>query len=165
MRWLWLIRHADARPGKRGEPDFDRPLSPQGNRDAERFATRLADHPHRPQWVLASSANRARATAIWTIRGAAIGQTSLQFDRRLYDASIETFLEIVRAAPEQIGSLAVVGHNPGISHALSTLTDGQQRFGLVPLGVALLQVAGHWIDLAPGTTTLVSTTQPESETW
>ncbi len=161
---LWLIRHADARTGRAGERDFDRDLSEIGNDTAERFGNWLAKHPDRPERIVASDAVRARATAAWGIRCTALGAAALQLDRRLYNASAETILHVIGETTD-IASLAVVGHNPGMSHLAAALIGSDAPTSLPPLGVVLLETHTDWSEISPGTATLVSYTHPGDNPW
>ena len=42
-----------------------------------------------------------------------IPKDHIQFDHRVYDASLETLLRVVREVPTDCPSVALVGHNPG----------------------------------------------------
>ena len=64
-KWeLHLLRHADAGdPAAWAGDDADRPLSPKGERQAERLATFLADRGFAPDAIISSPLARARRTA------------------------------------------------------------------------------------------------------
>lgn len=162
---LWLVRHGDARQGRTGERDFDRDLSERGAADAERFGTWLASQPDRPGLIVSSDATRARATASWIIRCAGADAGTLHLERRMYDASAQTLLDIVRQTPAEVRSLALVGHNPGMSELAKLLPTDNARPALPTLGVVLIETPVDWPELAPGTASVLSFSHPGAALW
>jgi phosphohistidine phosphatase len=115
-RLLTLIRHAEASsqraPGRR---DFDRPLTPAGERDVVEIAARLSRLGLSPDRLAASTARRAQMTA--DAVADAIGFPRARIDRveALYMASHRQLRAEVEATDDRVGHLALVGHNPGLS--------------------------------------------------
>ena len=62
MRELILLRHAHAEPAAAGLDDIDRPLSREGQAEAEAAGRWLKEHGHLPDRILCSPARRARET-------------------------------------------------------------------------------------------------------
>ena len=62
MRELILLRHAHAEPAATGQPDMDRPLSPEGLAEAEAAGRWLAEQALIPDRVLCSPSRRTRET-------------------------------------------------------------------------------------------------------
>jgi phosphohistidine phosphatase len=118
---LWLLRHAKAvehpPPGGR---DRDRKLSSRGERDAEALGAvlRSAGLGHElPDYVVSSPASRTYATATRAFHQLAPA-VPIATDQRLYRATPDDVLEIVRQLPDEVQCACVVGHNPTI-HCLS----------------------------------------------
>jgi phosphohistidine phosphatase len=114
---LWLLRHAHAvnnpPPGGR---DRDRRLSPRGTAQVTALRALLdAGHFAEPLPVLtvASPAARTRATAEGVFAGC-LPDAAVATDRRLYQATPDEVLDIIREIPDDFGSVAIVGHNPTI---------------------------------------------------
>ncbi len=120
MRRLLLLRHAKAeRAAPAGGRDRDRLLAPIGRDDASRLGTYLVRHDFRPDLVVVSTAARTRET--WDLAAAAFpAAPPTIYDDRVYDASPETLLGIFHETDKQVGTLLVVGHNPGL-HEVATL--------------------------------------------
>lgn len=112
MRTLYLLRHAKSSWDDPGLPDRERPLAPRGVRDAKRIATHLLRLEIAPGLVLCSPALRARQT-LEPIE-ATVPEAPVEVDERLYGASSETLLERVRAVPDEVPSVLLIGHNPGL---------------------------------------------------
>ena len=134
-RTLWLLRHAQAvnnpPPGGR---DRDRRLSPRGEKQVVELAAivetgRLG--PLVPALILTSPAVRTRATAEGVFGGRG-GDVAVATDRRLYQATPDDLLEIIREVPDEIDALGVVGHNPTIHCMVIDLVVEALPGGLAP---------------------------------
>ena len=153
-RTLVLMRHAhSAHPG--GVRDHDRPLTDDGRADAAVAGSWLRAHLEPVQQVLCSTATRTRQTALATGL-----DVPMRPDAGLYDASSEDVLDPVRATGDDIRTLLVVGHAPGVPSLAAQLVDtatadGQQaadellsRFPTAAL--AVLRFQGPWSGLCDG---------------
>src|SRR4051812_22129954 len=119
MRRILLLRHAKSDWSDPGAGDHERPLNRRGQDAAHRIGTYLDRHRLVPEYVLCSTAARARET--WDLVSAAIPTAPpTPYDERLYNAAAGSILEVVRQAAPNIKSLLLIGHNPGLQE-LSTL--------------------------------------------
>ena len=112
MRSLYLLRHAKSSWSDPTLPDRERPLAPRGQRDAKRIAGHLVRLGIAPELVLCSSARRTRETL--ELLEPALGAATVRLEAELYGASAETLLERLRAVPEPVASVLLIGHNPGL---------------------------------------------------
>ncbi|MEO3406558.1 histidine phosphatase family protein [Mucilaginibacter sp. CAU 1740] len=119
MKKLMLIRHAKA-THESGYADFDRPLKPSGMQDAALMATLLRGQSEIPEIVVTSPALRTLTTA--EIFANQFKVPAPLTDKRIYEASENTWVKVVNELPVDHDFIAVVGHNPGISHILYYLT-------------------------------------------
>jgi phosphohistidine phosphatase len=95
MRRLLLLRHAKAERSQSGGRDQDRILTKRGRNDATAVGKYLARHGLVPDRTLVSTSARTRET--WAHLAEALGNMlEADFDDRLYDASPETILNVVR---------------------------------------------------------------------
>ena len=82
----------------------------------------------------------------------------------IYEASVARLLGLVQQAPEEIGSLMLVGHGPGLpglAESLGARPEPHQAWALMDAkyptaGLAVLRLAGSWADAAPGQAELVA---------
>ncbi|WP_055694837.1 SixA phosphatase family protein [Streptomyces prasinopilosus] len=165
-RRLVVLRHAkSARP--EGVPDRDRPLAARGERDAPAAGRALAAAVGPPGLVLCSTAVRARRT--WELAAAEWdAPPPVRYESRLYAAGVPGLLAVVREVPAEVGTLLLVGHNPGLADLVLALAgDGADdlldrvRTKFPTSAVAVLTWHGTaWSDLAPGTALLTSVTVP-----
>ena len=144
---LWVIRHAKS-SWKTGKPDFDRPLNKRGERDGPRMGAWLSDQEDRPTWVVSSDAARARATADFVCAWAQVNGEALRLEPRLYLAGAETILDVVKETPDDVTSMAVVCHNPGITDFVNAMLGEPRLDNLPTFGIAKLEVSAPWVDLA-----------------
>ncbi|MFI8193646.1 SixA phosphatase family protein [Streptomyces sp. NPDC085946] len=166
LRRLAVLRHAkSARPP--GVPDHDRPLAPRGLRDAPAAGRALLEADCLPDLALCSTAVRARRT--WEIAAAQWGTPPpFRLDARLYGADAGDLLAVVHEVPAEVGTLLLVGHNPGLEDLVLELAgDGlddtldRVRAKFPTAAFAVLSWRGAtWRALAPGTALLTSLTVP-----
>jgi phosphohistidine phosphatase len=120
VKRLWLLRHAKASPAEAALSDFDRLLTERGERDARSLAERLARAPRVPTRIVASPAARTRRTA--EIAAEALGHPAagVLLDDGLYLGSTAAILAAI-ARHDDVDSLLIVGHNPGLSELVLEL--------------------------------------------
>lgn len=139
---IYLLRHAEAAWAEPGQRDFDRPLNQKGFGYAEIIADRAADKGYRPDILISSTALRCRDTAEAVHR--AMGETlDMRFVDTLYNASVDTYLEIIDA--QDAGTVMLVGHNPTMEQALQALIGHEAMVAALPTGfpTAGLAVIDH----------------------
>jgi phosphohistidine phosphatase len=114
---LILWRHADAREGGDDLSDLNRPLSPRGERQAQRMAQWLHRHLPDNTRVLASPALRTRQTA------QAFTPKFKLVDELAPDRSPTELLHAARW-PDAGRSVLVVGHQPALGLTAAYLLAG-----------------------------------------
>jgi phosphohistidine phosphatase len=165
MRTAYLLRHAKSDWSDRTLADHDRPLARRGRRDAKRIAKHLRRLGLEPALVLCSSAERTRET-LELIRPA-LGGSRVLVEERLYAASSDALLERLRAVPEPVASVMLIGHNPGIQElALALAAAGAERELLAakfPTGAlaTLAVLVATWSRLAAGDAELTAFVAPK----
>ena len=115
-----LLRHAKSDWSSPGIQDTARPLNERGEAAARLMGAYMARHALTPQRVLCSPARRTRET--WAgIAAQWPTEVEIIFDERLYEATPQAVLSIVRAQDDVTRTLLVVGHNPGLQEAAELL--------------------------------------------
>jgi phosphohistidine phosphatase len=163
-RTLILLRHAKAEtPGNR--PDFERELTGRGRSDAAAAGSWLAAHGLYPDLVICSPASRARQT--WHGVAAALAETApdhpapdVRYDEGLYDGGRTAVVDALRAVPDSVHTVLVVGHNPTMSDVSILLRpdDADPDWpGLKTAGLAVHRTEGPWTDTEPGSLPFVRT--------
>jgi phosphohistidine phosphatase len=166
MKTLTLLRHAKSGWDDPVSRDFDRPLNPRGRKAARTVGREMKVQGLAFDLVLASPARRVIETLEEV--AAAYGPIEPDFDQRLYLASSATLLDIVRAAPDGVERLLLVGHNPGLEELALSLS-GRDEAGLrgevevkYPTGtVAEIELpVERWADMTDGAGRLVRFIRP-----
>jgi phosphohistidine phosphatase len=166
VKRLWLLRHAKSSWDQPDLPDRLRPLAPRGIRAAKAMARHLRATAIGPDLVLCSPARRA----VQTWKGVAPGvppDTAVEIDEAIYHAEGDELLARLREVPSAIGSVLLVGHNPGLQDLAVDLV-GSGDVGLrerlltkFPTGaLATLKVPGEWHDLTWGAARLLAFVVP-----
>ena len=157
MPRVLLFRHAKASRAGSGLKDRDRPLAKRGIADAPVMGDYLARHGLVPDLVLCSPALRTRDT--WRLAAGSFTQAfRMQEDDRLYEADARDLLDVVRGVADEVGTLLIVGHNPGLEDLADLLVgsgDAEARAAMrakFPTGaIAVIDfVVPHWADVKPG---------------
>ncbi|MDA1073421.1 MAG: histidine phosphatase family protein [Proteobacteria bacterium] len=145
---VWLIRHAKSAWSQPGLTDFDRPLNARGERDGPVMADWLSRQSDLPTWIWSSDAVRARTTAGFV--HAVLPDAELQTDHRLYHAGPETILNLIRATPQGVNSVAIVAHNPGLTQMCNLLCATARINNLPTFGVTRFETQSTLADLQFG---------------
>ena len=112
-RTLYLLRHAKSSWSDPALADEERPLAPRGRRDAKRVCEHLERLGIAPALVLCSSARRAVQT-LELLQPALGPVTPVLIEPELYGATAEELLGRLRALPDDVASVLLIGHNPGL---------------------------------------------------
>lgn len=151
-RRLLVMRHAKAEAV--AATDHARRLTGRGRDDATDAGRWARSAGVVPDHVLVSDATRAVET--WAaFRAGAELTVEAEVVAGLYPAGTDAAMEILRAAPADVSTLMVVGHNPTMAHLVHLLDDGRadpDAFralgGDFPTSaVAVLEVDGEWAGL------------------
>jgi phosphohistidine phosphatase len=165
MKRLYLLRHAKSSWDDPTLADHDRPLAPRGRRAAKVIAKHLARQGISPELVLCSPSTRTRQT----LKRLAPGlrkNVDVRIEPELYASSAGELLEVLNEVPDEVESVMLIGHNPGIQDlALSLAGAGSQiprlRSKFPTAGLATLELNGTWRELAPKSAELVALVTPK----
>ncbi len=159
-RTLIAVRHAKS-SWDLDVDDHDRPLSGRGRRDAVALGQLLVQRALRPDLVLCSTAARTqetweRAQAV----GAAAGEVRLV--RAIYHAWVPELIRLVRSTAEDVSTLLILGHAPGIPDLVEHICirtdspDWAQLDQKYPTsGLAVVNVPGPWREVGNSSAELI----------
>ena len=166
MSELFLLRHAQA-AAQRAQGDRDRPLVPMGRRDAQTMAAWIAERRLAPELVLCSTALRARQTLEIIAPGFA-QPPRIESEDAIYLAGAAQLLARLNALPAELGSVMVIGHNPGFHELASILAESSAGPLAARLGngfptaaLARFEVLVDWAGLAARRARLVGFVAPQ----
>jgi phosphohistidine phosphatase len=152
QRTLVLVRHGKS-SWDLDVDDHERPLSARGRRDAEAIGRWLSERSLRPDLVLCSTAIRTTQTWEYAMAGGAVAG-EVQYRREIYHAWVPELLALIRRVPDEIHSLLVLGHAPGIPDLVEHVCvrthsrDWAQMDSKFPTsGLAVVNVPGPWSEL------------------
>jgi phosphohistidine phosphatase len=151
-RILVIVRHAKS-SWDYDVDDHERPLSARGRRDAEALGRLLSQRSLRPDLVFCSTATRTRQTWEYAKAGGA-SAGEVQYLREIYHAWVPELLTLIRDVPDEIRTLLVLGHAPGIPDLVEHLCvrtdspDWTQMDSKFPTSaLAVVKVPGPWREL------------------
>src|SRR4051794_20099596 len=160
-RTLLAVRHAKS-SWEFDVEDHDRPLSGRGRRDADALGQLLVQRSLRPDLVLCSTAARTRET--WDraqAAGASAGEVRLV--RAIYNAWVPELVRLVRGTPEEVSTLLILGHAPGIPDLVEHICvradspDWSQLDQKYPTsGLAVITVPSPWREVGNSSGKLIS---------
>jgi phosphohistidine phosphatase len=158
-RTLLLLRHAkSSRPV--GVADFDRPLSHRGRRDAQAAGRQLATWGLSLDLALCSPSVRTRETWEQAVLGGAEA-AEVSFRSEIYEATWAELAAVIATVTDDVSTLLLVGHGPGIpglaehlagdDAAHGTLVPGAAELaqGFPTCGLARFATSAPWSDLSP----------------
>ncbi|SDT09234.1 SixA phosphatase family protein [Microlunatus soli] len=153
-RTIVLLRHAKSAWGL-DVPDHERPLSKRGRRDSIAVAEHLLDNEIRPDLVWCSTALRSRET--WERAEKAGAKASeVSYDDHLYEAVAHELMKVLRKTPDEVHTVLMIGHSPGIPDLVEKLAPRKGNKDLwnrmdtkyPTSGLATLSYRGDWPELA-----------------
>ncbi len=120
MRCLMLLRHAKAVAGDGTIRDHERALAPRGRKDVPEMGAYMKRHGLVPDYAIVSPAARTRET--WDLTAVAIAASvPVVYEGRLYDATAQIILDVIKEKGGAASRLLVIGHNPGLHKLATTL--------------------------------------------
>lgn len=123
MKTLYIVRHAKSSWRDRSLADPDRPLNKRGRRDAPQMGERLALRGIAPDRMVSSPAVRALATAHAVAEAIGRAPDEVMIDDRVYGASWQDLVAIIREFDDTLDSVMLFGHNPGFTDLTNWLID------------------------------------------
>jgi len=148
-----VVRHGKAEKSAQGstQRDYDRQLTERGRADSREAGALLGRALGEPTGrVVALVSSAARAVETWQEIAPSLPDL-VEVDVRddLYQAGVDDLLALMAATAENVTAVLVVGHDPTMSQAVSTLAGGECE--LKTAAVAALSYDGSWDAIGPDT--------------
>ncbi len=124
MKKLYLIRHAKASWDNPEQSDFERPLTPQGEIDANAMAVQLKAQNLKPDLIISSNAVRALSTAKILAEELKFPVAHIVSDPHIYSGGVEELVTLVKAISTKLNTVFIVGHNPSLTLLAHYLCEG-----------------------------------------
>jgi phosphohistidine phosphatase len=167
MKRLTLLRHAKSSWDDTVPRDFDRPLNAKGHRAGRTVGQEMRRLGLSFDAIVASPAARVIETLEEVAQGFAAPLTP-RFDERIYLASLDALLDVVHSIDDDVDSLLLVGHSPGLERLalhVAGVKDKRLRRSVeekYPTG-ALIEISlpiDHWQDVEDGEGTMTRFIRP-----
>ncbi len=123
QRLVLICRHAETCEPFPLQPDFERELTKAGIQQARTTAQWLRDQFHSVDALIASPARRTSSTASILANKLYFDIERIAFEPDLYNAREAQLVQQLSHLPENIKTVLLVGHNPGITQLARSLTD------------------------------------------
>lgn len=140
MKILYILRHAKSSWDDASLPDFDRPLNGRGLNAAPFIGEIIARKGLFPDLIISSPAKRAMQTAA-LVKESSGSNAPIQYEERIYEASPQTLKAVISQVAESIGSVLLVGHNPGMEGLISHLTGNLEPMPTAALAAISMDIA------------------------
>lgn len=125
MKQLLIIRHAKSSWDFTSLSDFDRELNDRGHKDAPAMAKRLLDKSITIDAFISSTAVRAFTTAKYFAQAYQQKEKDIKCFDELYHASANTIFNVISKTSDELQTIAVFTHNPGVTDFANMLTNTQ----------------------------------------
>lgn len=125
MKKVFIIRHAKSDQSFFGN-DFERPLNERGKFDAPIMAKRLLEKQGKIDAFVSSPAKRAKKTAELFAEIFDKSSDNIIPISALYHATVEVFYEVIATLPDNLHTVAIFSHNPGITYFVNSLNTKTQ---------------------------------------
>lgn len=160
---IYIVRHAKSSWDDYRIEDHDRPLNDRGIKDGKMMAQWLKSQEVSIDKIITSSADRAKMTASFF---ESEFQIKAEPSRNLYLADPLIYLDLINEQSEDIHSIMMFGHNPGITY-LANLVESGCTDNVPTTGIVIIEVADDkpWNDVYWNDMELVKIKIPKSLTW
>jgi phosphohistidine phosphatase len=148
MKTVLLLRHAKSSWKKPELSDHDRPLNERGKSEAVAIGRLLQSNNLVPDFIVSSTAKRARRTADLVMSASEYGG-DVALKRSLYEGGPDAYLDALAALPDDVNVVLVVGHNPDLENVVERLTGWSEELSTAALVQATFDVQG-WSGLKAG---------------
>jgi phosphohistidine phosphatase len=122
MKKLILVRHAKS-SWEFDVDDFERPLNQRGEANAPEMAERFLNYDIIPYLILTSGAKRAFDTAKIFAEKLNLPMEQLKIDNKLFHASSNLLLQLIKVQNEEDEYIMIFGHNPGLTDFINKIGE------------------------------------------
>lgn len=159
---LLLVRHGKSDWGNSQLADFNRPLNPRGEKNAPEMATRILHKNQVPETIVSSPALRALTTAKHFSKIWSIPKEQILLKPEIYEANTTSLLRLLNGINQEYKSIAMFGHNPGLTDFANYLTN-EGIYNIPTCGTVLIEFdTEHWEEISCHTGRLVEFDFPKN---
>ena len=149
---LVIIRHAKSDWADASLSDRERPLNGRGEKDAPAAGKRLKARELFPDLIICSDAKRTKQTARRIADVLDYPHKQIMKTADLYLAPVENIQEVIQSAEDEVDTLFLIGHNPGLTEFVNGLTPAFRTDNIPTCGVVGIRVdVSRWKDFEQAT--------------
>jgi len=146
------MRHGQARKMD-GHDDFESALRDKGKRNAQRMGVWLEINQLVPDYIVCSPAEHVKTTAEKTSKVIGLNVKDIRFEKSLYNATASDVIEVIKACPQEVKRMLLVGHNSALESTvlkLSRTTVPKTKKGkvLLPGTLVCFHLPCSWSDVS-----------------
>jgi phosphohistidine phosphatase len=157
---LHIIRHAKASTHDYFPGDFYRTLDKEGYAEAAAMAEWFAGENKRPDVLITSPAIRAYTTCLIFAEKISYPFNQVALNNSLYEAPYQKLLRVVQEQHDNCRTIAVFGHNPGLTD-LANYLCGPIVHNLATAGVVTIELdAVSWHKATESTGRMTASSKP-----
>ncbi|MDT8401049.1 MAG: hypothetical protein RQ743_05075 [Bacteroidales bacterium] len=127
-RTIILVRHGKACAHDIFEKDIDRVLIKRGVNDGYKVAKKILKTGTKPDMILTSPASRASHSAFIFARAMKTATDKIRVVEGFYPGSGSKMMDAIASLDDEVRTVALFAHNPGISDIAGQLTRGAVGF-------------------------------------
>jgi phosphohistidine phosphatase len=161
MKKLFIVRHAKSSWSDPNLDDFDRPLNKRGKKAGKEMGRRLAERNIHADALITSPAKRALATAKLIAKQISFSKKNIIKEPLFYEASNVDFLTVIKKMDDEVSTLMIFSHNPGLT-ALTNYLSGTDIYNIPTCGIAEIDFdINSWKEIGESKGQLVSFDYPK----
>lgn len=159
---ILIMRHAKSSWDDSSVKDIERPLNKRGRKDAPAMGRFLADLGLIPDYIVCSTARRARETIQLLAEVIGLDENMIRHNKSLYFEGTGAYVAAVRSAPEEAAVVLVAGHNPTVEQTVARLSGGTVAKKITTANIACFySSAPAWDNVSEMNTTFKWLTGPK----
>ena len=159
---LYIMRHAKSDWGSPGTSDFDRPINKRGNKSAILIGQWMNANDRIPEKIISSPALRAKQTIGLVVEQIEMKKDDdISYEEDLYLASMDTLFENIHLYKNNVNSLMLVAHNPGLEEVIHFLTRDSQYRSMTTANLAIYRFENNLFDIESDKPELIEFIKPK----
>lgn len=132
MKTVYIVRHAKSSREDAYIPDHLRKLIPEGEECTIKIAKYLRIKFVNPELIITSSAIRAQETAKLMAKELHFPLDQININDALYKTDKEDIMETLKALPDEVESVMIVGHNPALTNLVNSFLAPEEQVSKLP---------------------------------
>jgi phosphohistidine phosphatase len=145
MKQVLVVRHVNSEAAEESLGDFVRQINDDGERQARALAQKVVELDLLPEHLVTSDAVRAVQTAE-AFRDHSGYTGRIEENPDLYDATEETYMDVLCNCDDTLKRIMIVGHNPAVEAVVKQLIGKHRKMKPGSAAVVVADVES-WRDL------------------